>query len=363
MRHIVTRTLLRPPALAVLAGLVIAALGGGTLSQAADVVHLNFLIPEGPGQDVAARAAVAVYQKEHPNVSVTIVAGSNANYYPKMLAAMQTTPDQPLFNMAYINAPTWPKGYTADMWLPLDTARVPNALHVIKQYRRSQDKGVGVGIVLIGLLYNEKYVKTPPTSWTDLWANAAFKHKVVLFDYLWEYNGLVMAARLNGGSETNIEPGIKVWSQHTDQIRALITSTDQMQNLLQTGDAWLTAWPKANQAVWAKQGLPFAFAVPKEGAVAFPLFLTVVKGSSPAQVRAAQDIINLLLSSYYQSLYAASSYTSPVSDEVRIPAALANDPAFSQRVLSKAILLDEAAIAANSPNYTKLWNAEVKSKL
>jgi putative spermidine/putrescine transport system substrate-binding protein len=347
----------------VVAGLVLASCGAQTASLAAETVHLNFLIPEGPGQDVAARAAVAVYQKEHPNVAVTIVPGSNANYYPKMLAAMQTTPDQPLFNMAYINAPTWPKGYTADMWLPLDTGRVPNALHVLKPYRRSQDKGVGVGIVLIGLLYNERFVKTPPTSWTDLWANPTFKHKVVLFDYLWEYNGLVMAARLNGGSESNVEPGIRVWSQHTDQIRALITSTDQMQNLLQTGDAWLTAWPKANQAVWAKQGLPFAFAIPKEGAVAFPLYLTVIKGSSPAQVRTAQDLINLLLSPYYQNLYAASSFTSPVTDDVRIPAALANDPAFSQRVLSHAILLDEAAIAANSATYTRLWNAEVKSKL
>ena len=363
MWWILVRTARRPLAIATLAGLLLAALGGETLSQAADAVHLNFLIPEGPGQDVAARAAVALYQKEHPNVSVTIVPGSNANYYPKMLAAMQTTPDQPLFNIAYINAPTWPKGYAADMWLPLDTARVANALHVLKPYRRPQDKGVGVGIVLIGLLYNEKDVKTAPTSWTDLWANPTFKHKVVLFDYLWEYNGLVMAARLNGGSETNIQPGIRVWSQHTDQIRALITSTDQMQNLLQTGDAWVTAWPKANQAVWAKQGLPFAFAVPKEGAVAFPLYLTVVKGSSAAQIRAAQDIINLLLSSYYQSLYAASSYTSPVVDDVRIPAALANDPAFSQAVLNKAILLDEAAIAANSADYTRLWNAEVKSKL
>lgn len=363
MRNDLARMLRLAIGLTTLAGLVAAGLCGGLVSQAAEAVHLNFLIPEGPGQDVASRAAVAVYEKEHPNVTVTIVAGSNANYYPKMLAAMQTTPDQPLFNIAYINAPTWPKGYAADMWLPIDTARAPNVLHVLKPYRRPQDRGAGVGIVLIGLLYNENYVKTPPTSWADLWANPTFKHKVVLFDYLWEYNGLVMAARLNGGSETNIEPGIRVWSQHTDQIRALITSTDQMQNLLQTGDAWLTAWPKANQAVWAKQGLPFAFAVPKEGAIAFPLYLTVVKGSSPAQVRAAQDIINLLLSSYYQGLYAASSYTSPVSDEVRVPAALANDPAFSQRVLSKAILLDEAAIASNTANYTRLWNAQVKSKL
>ena len=343
--------------------LVVLACGAGNVSLASPVVHLDFLIPEGPGQAFAAKGAVAEYQRAHPNVTVTIVAGSNANYYPKMLAAMQTTPDQPLFNLAYINATTWPKGYSANMWVPLDMSLVTNGKAVLAPYRRPEDKGIGVGIVLIGLLYNTKYVQTPPTSWTDLWANSQFKNKVVLFDYLWEYNGLVMAAKLNGGSENNIQPGIQVWSQHADQIRALITSTDQMQNLLQTGDAWLTAWPKANQAVWAKQGLPFGFAVPKEGAVAFPLYLTVIKGSTPAQTKAAQDIINLLLSARYQAEYAVSSYTSPVVNNVVLPGVLRSDPGFDPAVLGKAILLDEAAIASHSAEYTQLWNANVKSKL
>ena len=131
-------------------------------------------------------------------------------------------------------------------------------------------------------------MKTPPTSWADVWSNPAYKGRVILFDYLWPYTGVVQAARMNGGNEANPDAGFKIWSEHTDQLLALVTSTQQAQNLIARGDAWITIWAKGNVQQWADAGAPVGFAVPKEGLVAFPLFFQIVVGTKPDQQAVAE---------------------------------------------------------------------------
>ena len=116
-----------------------------------------------------------------------------------------------------------------------------------------------------------------------MWSNPEYKGRVILFDYLWAYTGVIQAAKQNGGSEADLEPGMKVWAKHADQILALVTSTQQAQNLLARGDAWVTIWAKGNVQQWADVGVPVEFVVPKEGVIAFPLFFQMVAGSTPEQ--------------------------------------------------------------------------------
>lgn len=75
---------------------------------------------------------------------------------------------------------------------------------------------------------------------------------------------------MNGGSEDNPDPGFEIWSKNTEQILALVTSTQQAQNLMARGDAWITIWAKGNVQQWADAGAPVGFVVPKEGMLAFP---------------------------------------------------------------------------------------------
>jgi putative spermidine/putrescine transport system substrate-binding protein len=172
-----------------------------------------------------------------------------------------------------------------------------------------------------------------------------------------------VAARLNGGSEDNIDPGFKVWSEHTKQIHSLVTSTQQMQDLLVKGDAWLTPWFKGNQAVWAKDGAPLGFAIPKEGGVAFPLYVTIAAGTTPDQKQAAEEIINLILSPKYQARYVETTYTAPSSSKVQLPPAVAQDPAYSTQTLQNAMQLDWAKMAEHNQEWKDRWDREVKAKL
>src|SRR3954451_5927347 len=63
---------------------------------------------------------------------------------------------------------------------------------------------------VVGLTYNPETVKTPPTSWADLW-NPEFKGKVGItnLNSTLGTGWLVEIARMRGGSEANVDAGFK----------------------------------------------------------------------------------------------------------------------------------------------------------
>ena len=115
------------------------------------------------------------------------------------------------------------------MWAKLDPARVPNMNNVLKDFVRPEGRGVGYMMSAIGILYNKNAMKEPPTSWADLW-DPANRGRVTMFDY--DARMLAIAARLNGGSEKNPNPGFKVWSDNARNLRALVDSNDAVKNLV-----------------------------------------------------------------------------------------------------------------------------------
>jgi len=52
----------------------------------------------------------------HPNVTIELFEGTNAETYPKMVAAKKTTPDQPFVNFGYFNQDVTSKGDIEDLW-------------------------------------------------------------------------------------------------------------------------------------------------------------------------------------------------------------------------------------------------------
>jgi putative spermidine/putrescine transport system substrate-binding protein len=206
-------------------------------------------------------------------------------------------------------------------------------------------------------------VKTPPTSWADVWSNREYEGRVVLFDYLWPYTGVVQAARMNGGSEENPDPGFEIWAKNAKQILSLITSTQQGQNLLARGDAWITIWAKGNVQQWIDAGAPVEFVVPKEGVVAFPLFFQIVVGSTPAQQAVAAKILNALLAPESLARFCELNGLAPTSTKVSLPARMASDPAYKPETIKNAIQLDWATLARKDAEYREKWDRMVKTKI
>ncbi|MDR9745960.1 MULTISPECIES: ABC transporter substrate-binding protein [Paenibacillus] len=361
-----------------LAGTLVLSACGGTSSSSntaggsestggsGDKVKLTMFIWAGSNQDVVPKEVVADYVKEHPNVEVTFEESSNAVMYPKMVAGKQADPNNPVVNFGYFNADATAKGLNDDMWESLDTSIVTNIKDIPEQFHKPDNKGVVWGVSSFALVYNKDLVKTPPTSWNDLWDNEEFKGKTALWDYMfYSYISPLLAVKGQelGASYENPEPAFQFWADHSDQIGTLVTSNDQLKALLESGDALIAPFSAQVAQTWIDGGSPLAVAYPSEGAISFPYTLQVVKGSTPEQTRVANEIINELLSAEALSQYAEATGTPVTSTTAAVPDKYKDDPSFSVETQSNGINPDWDVLAQKSSSWKELWDRLVKTKL
>lgn len=340
------------------------ATGGGKPAGADGPVKLSFFVYVGANQGVVPREVVAEYTKANSNVTIELYEGTNAETYPKMVAARKTTPDQPIVNFGYFNADATAKGDIDDMWEQLDTTNVPTVSNVYDAFKRKDNKGIAWGMVGIGLMYNTEHVKTPPTSWMDFW-DPKFKGRLALSNGNHYLSGLVTTTRAQGGKESDpaaIDKAFKLISDtaKSGQIKLFYLSNDQVKQPMIRGEVWLSGWFNSSVDIWANQEKgPFGYAAPKEGQIAFTLYHHVVKGSTPAQKYHAERIIGMLNDKKWLSSYCNLTHSIPVAKNIDIDAALANQEAFKTRNIEGAIQLEWPTLAAKNSEWKERWDKEV----
>ncbi|HLJ60522.1 MAG TPA: ABC transporter substrate-binding protein [bacterium] len=359
------------------AALGIGALGGITLGApgAADAavaggrkVQVTEFIWIGGGQGVVPREVKASFEKANPNVSIELYEGTNAVAYPKMVAQRQVDPNKPLINFGFFNVDAQTKGEKDGMWLGLDPAKVPNMANVYPSYHRPNNTGIGWGFSAVGILYNKKLVKEPPTSWNDIFA-PRFKGKVMLFDYAWGFNGLLAVAHANGGDAKHIDVAFEKFSKaaQNGQFLALFTTNEQVKDALARGEALIAPYFTSFAITWNQESPnnagPFAYAIPKEGVVAFTYYFNAVKGSTPDQIDVASSVINTYLSKPTIERYCNLTATIPAVKGVSLKPDLQKEPVFQSSVIEKAIQPDWATTNAQNDAWKQRWDREVKAKM
>ena len=82
--------------------------------------------------------------------------------------------------------------------------------------RFKDDRAVGIGLVATGLMYNTKLFAdkgwAPPTSWNDL-KDRKYQKQLVIppINNTYGLHALLMLAKMNGGSEANVDAGFKIF--------------------------------------------------------------------------------------------------------------------------------------------------------
>ncbi|MFI5012320.1 MAG: PotD/PotF family extracellular solute-binding protein [Hyphomicrobiales bacterium] len=346
-------------ALSIGAGLALAGLTGAHAEGPEDA-KLSFFMFAGSGSDVVPKEVIADYKKAHPKVEIEIVETTNFVIYPKMVTARRTTPDQPLVHCGFFNADTINRGDVDDMWETLDPKRIPNTAHTLPAYARPEGRGVAYQTMGIGLLYNKRVLKEPPTSWDVLWS-AANRGKIVDFDNDLRLIGLI--SRVLGKDEHDPDAAFKLLSDNAKNFRALVDSNDALKNLVVSGDALIAPWFSSISDVWIKEGAPLGFAVPKEGAIAFPIYMAIAKGVTPAQRAVCEDLINELLTPARAGRYALVTSSIPLVTDATLSKEQVDNPILNPAVAEKAILIDFAYISTVAAEWRERWAREIKLKM
>jgi len=348
------------------AGTTGAALAGGSLLAACSpkTINLTHFVWVGGGQGVVPREVVPAYMEEHPNVTIELYEGTNSVTYPKMVAAKEADPNNPLINFGFFNIDATVKGTKDDMWLPLDENKIPNMKNIRPDFHRPNNLGIGWGMALIGIMYNKELVTDPPTSWLDL-VDPKWKGKVVMMDYPFDEFLATTAAAVGGSAGNDDEAWNLITKAAADgQFLAFGSSNEDVKSPVVRGEALIAPWFPGMVEAWVEdEGVPLDFVEPKEGYLSFPLFFQIVKGSTPEQVDVASEIINTYLSDDVLSRYSCltktphASLTAPICDE------LSGSPLFQPGVADRVLSIDWDTVAERDVEWRDRWDREVKAAM
>jgi putative spermidine/putrescine transport system substrate-binding protein len=214
----------------------------------------------------------------------------------------------------------------------------------------------------VGLTYNPETIKTPPTSWADLW-NPAYKGKVGITNLASTLGTgfLVEIARMYGGNEGNVEPGFAALQKLKPSLSAIAANPGQLATLFQQGQIDISPGNYNAIQILKAQGVPVEWVAPKEGAIAFKSTFHIVKNSSNQEL--AFKLIEAALSPEVQSVLMAEPYlVVPTNTKVKITGPVAKELAANEAEMrQRFVFQDWAKINEQRAGWLDRFNREMRS--
>lgn len=239
----------------------------------------------------------------------------------------------------------------------IDRSKLAHAVEIIPNAWGVDDSYVDAMVSATTLVYNPKAVKTPPTSWLDLF-DPQYAGKYAIGDFSgtsgWQF--FLALNKIKGGTLDNIDPGIEAIKPLAKGSAVLYTQADQIVSLFERGEIVIAAWYPDRAGVAADKGLPLAVAYPKEGAVGILPAVIIPKGTKRLDL--AHKFIDVVLSAEGQKCFSEKAYIGSVNKGVTLSDKVARI-APTGEALDKLWFIDPDILAKNLPAWTRRWQREV----
>lgn len=237
----------------------------------------------------------------------------------------------------------------------LDESKIPNLKHVLPMLKTKYSvPHIYTGRVI---LYNPKIIKTPPTSYADLW-NPEYAGKVGVIDIQYQTT-IESAALINGGSLTNYEPGKEKLLELKKMGVKIYPTNEAMAQALKTEECAMCIMWQARGVMWQNAGIPVEIAIPKEGVV-----LYISDASIPKNARnkdAAYAYLNAILDPRAQEAFAEKMGYAPTVENVELEQKLASKIQLPAEIRKNFLVQDQEYLAKNDPQLQEWWNKVFKA--
>lgn len=156
-----------------------------------------------------------------------------------------------------------------ELFIDLNTSNVPNIrdIHPIF-YDTYEGRAVGFNYTDYGFIYDTTKVNPGPSSWAELW-EPRFKNQLLCPGPTAGsmYEMILVAAKLNGGSEDNYLPGIEAMKRLKPNVVRWFTNSNEVEGLMARGEASLAAgYAGFRGYALIDAGQPLKVVTPTEGA-------------------------------------------------------------------------------------------------
>ena len=292
------------------------------------------------------------FEKAH-NVKVEYVVGLSS----ETLARVKAQKDAPQLDVIMLDDILTTDAANQGLVDKLSLADVPNLKDLRKEARIANDAGAGFTFSATVLMYNREKVLPAPTSWKALW-DPKYKGRVAIphINTTWGLHALMLAAKLESGSEMNVQAGLAGLKKLQQASEAVVyTSTTQLNTMAQQGQVWLAPF----SSVWVNQldkgGTPVAIAVPQEGV--YPIFTvwSVVKGAKNRA--AAMQFVNYALRKDVQEKFAPRAMLAPTNTAATLSSDMAKRVTFD-----RLQHLDADAVVKQRSAWVEEWNRAITGR-
>ena len=273
------------------------------------------------------------------------------------VAKMRATKGSPDLDIAYIDLAIALQAKNEGLLAKLDAANIKNLPDLYPSAIDGDGRFIGMMYSATAIAYDPKVVKTPPTSWKDLW-DPQFKGKLAIGDISGTsgLHFLIAVARMNGGTLENADPGFKAIAELKPNVVMMYSQADQIVPLFERGEISVAVWYPDRVGAAAAKGLSIASAFPKEGAIGILPTVGVPEGAKNKAL--AERYIDVLLSPEAQLCFAQKQYAGPVNRKVTLDASLAGALPYREGI-EKMYFPDPAATAKLRPGWVERWGREI----
>lgn len=275
----------------------------------------------------------------------------------QIAAAIRAMAGHPTYDVAYMDNSLATQLANEGLIEPLDVGKLASYPEIDKIAFGPGNSYVTFEVSATAIVYDPKVVKSPPTSWNDLF-DPKYKGRMALGDITGTsgVQTLLAVNRLKGGSLDNTDPGFAAMASLVPNAVTLYTQADQLLSLFQRGDIVMAPWYPDRAGSAIDKGLSLAVAYPKEGAVGIRPVLVIPKGTPNTAL--ALRYIDTVLSRAGQTCFTERQYAAPVNQTVKLSDKVARIVATGDDY-KRLWFPDPQAVAAHLPEWIRRWQREV----
>lgn len=323
--------------------------GGAAVARAQE---LNVALFGGSFADNA-RTCVAEPFQRATGTRVNFVLGNSV----QNAARLRATRGRPDVDVAYMDLQVAVQAKNEGLLDQVDAARLGNLPDIYPSAVDPERRWIGFMYSSTAIAYNPRELRTPPQAWTDLWS-PALRGRLAIGDIAATsgQHFLIAAARVNGGSVENVEPGFRAIRELRPHLVMLYTQADQVVQLIERGDVAAAVWFSDRVGAAARSGVPVAVVFPREGAIGIlPTFSIPIGARSKAL---AEQYMDRALGVEAQRCFAERQFAGPTNRRVELPDELARLVPYRDSV-ERMYFPPPEVVARNLPAWTERWNREI----
>lgn len=266
---------------------------------------------------------------------------------------------QPPFDVAMLDEGPALDAIDAGLIAPYDPAKSPNFKDLAPRFQGPY--GPAITMQAIGIAYNPKTVKVPPTSWDDLW-KPEYKGRVGITS-LASTLGLAFLLdvnRLAGGTESNMDPGFARLKTLLPNLAAVSANFGAHGALFQQGEIDIGVQNFNFAEDLKAKGVPIEFVRVSTGTPAWKTTMHVVAGALKPDL--AYAYIDSQLAAEVQAEMEKSPWnTIPTNGTVPLMGTVADVIAKTPEDLAKMVFFDWHTVNQNRAAWTQRFNREIRA--